>query len=68
MGFCDDIEDINSICLTVVKNLMAKYGISYKDVGRCEVGTVCCSVCVCVCVCVVLVEILTGVGTVRGCG
>lgn len=27
MGFCSDREDINSLCLTVVKNLMEKHGI-----------------------------------------
>lgn len=30
MGFCSDREDINSLCLTVVKNLMEKHGI-----GKC---------------------------------
>ncbi|CAI2185572.1 4291_t:CDS:10 [Funneliformis geosporum] len=39
MGFCDDREDINSIALTVVQNLIEKYKISYKDIGRVEVGT-----------------------------
>ena len=39
LAFCDDREDIYSICLTVVKSLMEKYQISYKDVGRLEVGT-----------------------------
>lgn len=39
MAFCDDREDINSICLTVVKSLMDKYNLSYLDVGRLEVGT-----------------------------
>ncbi|RIA91322.1 hydroxymethylglutaryl-CoA synthase [Glomus cerebriforme] len=39
MGFCDDREDINSIALTVVHNLIEKYKISYKDIGRVEVGT-----------------------------
>lgn len=27
MGFCSDREDINSLCLTVVKNLMEKHKI-----------------------------------------
>ncbi|RGB30289.1 hydroxymethylglutaryl-coenzyme A synthase C terminal-domain-containing protein [Rhizophagus diaphanus] len=39
MGFCDDREDINSIALTVVHNLIEKYKISYNDIGRIEVGT-----------------------------
>ncbi|KAI9223677.1 hydroxymethylglutaryl-CoA synthase [Blastocladiella britannica] len=39
MAFVDDREDINSISLTVVRNLMDKYKISYQDVGRLEVGT-----------------------------
>jgi hydroxymethylglutaryl-CoA synthase len=39
MAFCDDREDIHSICLTVVRSLVEKYGIEYKDIGRLEVGT-----------------------------
>ncbi|KAJ3189478.1 hypothetical protein HDU85_003109 [Gaertneriomyces sp. JEL0708] len=39
MAICDDREDINSICLTVVQNLIENYGISYSDIGRLEVGT-----------------------------
>ncbi|KAL1915506.1 uncharacterized protein VTP21DRAFT_6630 [Calcarisporiella thermophila] len=39
MAFCDDREDIQSICLTAVQSLMEKYNISYKDIGRLEVGT-----------------------------
>ncbi|RNA14776.1 hydroxymethylglutaryl- cytoplasmic [Brachionus plicatilis] len=39
MGFCLDSEDINSICLTVVNNLMDKYKIDGRQVGRLEVGT-----------------------------
>jgi len=39
MAFCDDREDINSVCLTVVRNLMEKYHIDYNQVGRLEVGT-----------------------------
>ncbi|RHZ78565.1 hypothetical protein Glove_161g26 [Diversispora epigaea] len=39
MGFCDDREDINSIALTAVQNLVEKYKISYNDIGRLEVGT-----------------------------
>ncbi|KAF0388435.1 hydroxymethylglutaryl-CoA synthase [Gigaspora margarita] len=39
MGFCDDREDVNSIAMTTVQNLVEKYNISYKDIGRLEVGT-----------------------------
>lgn len=39
MGFCGDLEDINSLCLTVVQNLVEKNSISYSDIGRLEVGT-----------------------------
>ncbi|KAI8992571.1 hydroxymethylglutaryl-CoA synthase [Pilobolus umbonatus] len=39
MAFIDDREDIQSVCLTAVHNLMEKYGISYNDIGRLEVGT-----------------------------
>jgi len=39
MGFCCENEDIQSLCLTVVANLMKKYQIDYTDVGRLEVGT-----------------------------
>lgn len=39
MGFCTDREDINSLCLTVVQNLIEKNKISYSDIGRLEVGT-----------------------------
>lgn len=39
MGFCSDREDINSLCLTVVQNLMEKNNVSYSDIGRLEVGT-----------------------------
>jgi len=39
MAFCDDREDINSVCLTVVKNLMEKYNVDYNLIGRLEVGT-----------------------------
>lgn len=39
MGFCTDREDINSLCLTVVSNLMKRYDVKPKDVGRLEVGT-----------------------------
>lgn len=39
MGFCGDLEDINSLCLTVVENLIQKNSLSYSDIGRLEVGT-----------------------------
>ena len=39
MAFCDDQEDINSLCLTVVKGLLEKNRIDPKDIGRLEVGT-----------------------------
>lgn len=34
-----DVEDVNSICLTVVHNLLEKYAIDPMTVGRLEVGT-----------------------------
>ncbi|EFA06304.1 hydroxymethylglutaryl-CoA synthase 1 [Tribolium castaneum] len=39
MGFCTDREDINSLCLTVVKRLLEKYSVDYSAIGRLEVGT-----------------------------
>jgi len=39
MSFCLDNEDINSICLTVLSNLMEKYGIKPEEIGRLDVGT-----------------------------
>lgn len=39
MGFCSDREDINSLCLTVVSNLMERYSIDPIQIGRLEVGT-----------------------------
>lgn len=39
MAFTGDAEDINSIALTVVHNLLDKYSISAADIGRLEVGT-----------------------------
>lgn len=39
MSFCYDNEDINSLCLTVVSNLMRRHKLDYKDIGRLEVGT-----------------------------
>lgn len=39
MSFVSDREDINSITLTCVNNLMLKNKVSKHDVGRLEVGT-----------------------------
>uniref|UniRef100_A0A8D0TDM4 Hydroxymethylglutaryl-CoA synthase n=1 Tax=Sus scrofa TaxID=9823 RepID=A0A8D0TDM4_PIG len=39
MGFCTDREDINSLCMTVVQNLMERNSLSYDCIGRLEVGT-----------------------------
>jgi len=39
MAFVSDREDINSICLTVVKNLLDKYQVPLESIGRLEVGT-----------------------------
>ncbi|KAI4467883.1 3-hydroxy-3-methylglutaryl coenzyme a synthase [Holotrichia oblita] len=39
MGFCSDLEDINSFCLTVVQKLIENYKINLHDIGRLEVGT-----------------------------
>ena len=39
MAVVHDNEDINSICLTAVSNLMRKYEIPYTSIGRLEVGT-----------------------------
>ena len=39
MSFCGDQEDINSLCLTVVQNLIERCKINTKDIGRLEVGT-----------------------------
>jgi len=39
MGFCSDREDVNSLCLTVVKRLLEKTGTKATDIGRMEVGT-----------------------------
>lgn len=39
MSFCLDNEDINSICLTVLNNLLEKYSISPNEIGRLDVGT-----------------------------
>lgn len=39
MGFCSDREDIHSLCLTVVANLLERHAISHARIGRLEVGT-----------------------------
>lgn len=39
MGFCTDREDINSLCLTVLHNLIDRQNIDLKNVGRLDVGT-----------------------------
>ena len=39
MSFVQDREDVNSISLTALKNLMAKYDVDPRSVGRLEVGT-----------------------------
>ncbi|XP_025411560.1 hydroxymethylglutaryl-CoA synthase 2 isoform X1 [Sipha flava] len=39
MGFCTDLEDINSLCLTAVSQLVDNNNINYSDIGRLEVGT-----------------------------
>jgi len=39
MGFCTDLEDINSLCLTAVSQLMENSNTNYSDIGRLEVGT-----------------------------
>merc|ERR1712018_882092 len=40
MGFCDDLEDINSLCLTALDRLIQSTpGLTYNNIGRLEVGT-----------------------------
>ncbi|KAH9951051.1 hydroxymethylglutaryl-CoA synthase [Amylocystis lapponica] len=39
MACCDDREDINSFALTAVANLLEKYDIDPKSIGRIDVGT-----------------------------
>lgn len=39
MAFTGDLEDVNSIALSVVKSLMEKYDIAPESVGRLEIGT-----------------------------
>lgn len=39
MATCDDREDINSFLLTVTQNLLEKYNVDPKSIGRLDVGT-----------------------------
>lgn len=39
MGFCNDREDINSLCLTVTQRLLERHDIKPREIGRLEVGT-----------------------------
>ena len=39
MGFCNDLEDINSLSLTVVHNLLENFKVSPVEIGWLEVGT-----------------------------
>lgn len=39
MGFVHEFEDVNSIAMTVVQNLLEKYKIDPRRIGRLEVGT-----------------------------
>lgn len=39
MGFCSDREDVNSLCLTVVNNLLDRHKVEHSKIGRLEVGT-----------------------------
>lgn len=39
MGFCEDCEDVHSLALTVVKNLVEKSGTPLSHIGRLDVGT-----------------------------
>ena len=39
MGFCNDLEDINSLALTAVHNLLENFSVSLSEVGWLEVGT-----------------------------
>ncbi|PIK33099.1 hypothetical protein BSL78_30085, partial [Apostichopus japonicus] len=38
MGFCTDCEDINSLCMTAVQNLMERNGIPAESIGRAARG------------------------------
>lgn len=39
MSFASDREDVNTIAMTVVTQLMENYQIAWSDIGRLEVGT-----------------------------
>jgi hydroxymethylglutaryl-CoA synthase len=39
MAFASDREDVNTIAMTVVRQLMDNYQIAWSDIGRLEVGT-----------------------------
>jgi len=39
MAVCGEAEDINSICMTAVQNLLEKFHLNPSDIGRLEVGT-----------------------------
>lgn len=39
MAVCTEREDVNSMCLTVVKRLMRSANVSFMDIGRIDVGT-----------------------------
>ena len=39
MAFVDDREDINSIAMTAVQNLLDSYSIDPRSIGRLEIGT-----------------------------
>ncbi|XP_065214339.1 hydroxymethylglutaryl-CoA synthase, cytoplasmic-like [Planococcus citri] len=39
MGFCSDLEDINSLCLTALNKLIENNNLKYEDIGRIDVGT-----------------------------
>ena len=39
MGYCSDREDVHSLALTVVQNLLHRFDIKPTEIGRLEVGT-----------------------------
>lgn len=39
MSFCSDVEDVYSLCLTVVGRLLQRYQVEPSSIGRLEVGT-----------------------------
>ena len=38
-GYCSDREDVHSLALTVVQNLLHRFDIKPTEIGRLEVGT-----------------------------